>query len=171
MKKFINSTRWALILFLALGLMASGCTKEEECDDCLETFRCKINGEKWSPQCDGYPNSWCPDIDCQFYIDNRYLSLYIVNDNDMSRLRFSAYNLSVSKTRSLINLRREYKDLSRGNCASYDLIQSLTNYIELISIDTINYTVEGSFAFSVLGRCDGDTLHITDGYFHLAYRF
>ena len=40
------------LLTLMIGLfILIGCGKEEECDDCLETFRCKINGEKWEPSC------------------------------------------------------------------------------------------------------------------------
>ena len=157
-----------MVVLLILG----GCSKEDECTDCLETFHCKINGEKWEPSCsDAAPVGWCEDIDCQYYIDDGHLALHLKNSNRNDRISFSSVNLYLNEAMTLINLRREYKDYSRGNCASYDLIQDLPNYIELTALDTINFTIEGNFAFSVLGRCDGDTLHITDGYFHLAYRF
>jgi hypothetical protein len=163
------------MLFLALGLMMSGCTNEEpECTDCLGTFRCQINGEKWTPNCEGggIVSGWCKDIDCQYYLDTKGLSIWVRNDSNNDRLSFNARGLGAGlEAMPLTNLRREYKDYTRGNCASYDLIQDLPNYIELTALDTVNYTVEGNFAFSVLGRCDGDTLHITDGYFHLSYRF
>jgi hypothetical protein len=159
------------MLFLALGLMMSGCTKEEECDDCLETFRCKINGEKWEPSCsDAAPVRWCPDIDCLYYEESRGIEIRVVNRRENNRLHFANRGLIMNKPVNIDLLDREYIDYTRGNCGGYDLIQELPNYIEMTALDTINFTVEGTFAFSVLGTCDGDTLHITDGYFHLAYR-
>jgi hypothetical protein len=161
----------ALYLILPFFLLAS-CTKEDPCTDCLGTFRCQINGEKWTPNCEGggIVSGWCKDVDCQYYIDNGGLEMRVVNEKKSSRLLINGRHMMLGMN-PLFYTDREYIDYTRGNCGGYDLIQDLPNYIELIALDTINFTVEGTFAFSVLGTCDGDTLHITDGYFNLAYRF
>ena len=88
----------------------------------------------------------------------------------MDRFLFSTY-APVTGIYNVLGGSRAYINFNKGNCGGYDLIQELPNYIELTALDTINYTVEGNFAFSVLGTCNSDTIHITDGYFHLAYRF
>jgi hypothetical protein len=162
-----------MIFLLMFGvLIVSSCTKEDPCTDCLGTFRCEINGEKWTPNCEGggIVSGWCKDIDCQYYKKSRALDIRAVNEEDASRIFFAVRNTMIGLN-DVDYSSREYIDYTRGNCGGYDLIQELPNYIELKALDTVNYTVEGTFAFSVLGTCDGDTLHITDGYFHLAYRF
>jgi hypothetical protein len=162
-----------MIFLLMFGvLIVSSCTKEDPCTDCLGTFRCEINGEKWTPNCEGggIVSGWCKDVTCEYTEKYHSLNLRVVNEDNNDRLRFSGRDVHLG-INQVFFINREYIDYTRGNCGGYDLIQELPNYIEMTALDTINFTIEGTFAFSVLGTCDGDTLHITDGYFHLAYRF
>lgn len=156
-------------LYLILPfLLLTSCSKEEEgCLDCLETFRCKINGEMWAPNCESGTILWgCTAIRCRYNENSRALEMRVVNEGHNSRLLINGRSIVLGNN-PMFYTDREYIDYSRGNCGSYDLIQELPNYINVINIDTSEHTIEGTFAFSVLGECDQDTLHITDGYFHL----
>lgn len=167
----INAYVISLILLINVG-----CGKEGvECNDCLGTFRCEINGEEWKPHCSSDGNivaGWCRNTRVFYYEDTKGLEFWVKNEKGNNRLSFLARGLGLGddeQTTNLHNLGREYIDFSRGNCGGYGFISSLDNRVDLIKLDTANSVIEGTFFFSVLGECDMDTLHITNGYFHLSY--
>ncbi len=66
---------------------------------------------------------------------------------------------------------KDYSDyLNEAGCISYGIDTSFVKRLTILKIDTVNYTVLGTFEFTVLNQCS-DTVKIEDGYFDLEYRF
>ncbi len=172
--------KYISLFLIAILSLASSCQKEDPFtpDGHVDEFRCKVNGVEWTPNCQSDPLFGCDAIDCQYYW------------KDTKGFEISAVNISFDKSTNesihffvrpaelgnseMIFLSREYKNWNKpGNCGFYDLDTTTTRRLTIFEIDTVNYLIKGSFEFTAIdqyGNCK-DTIQITDGYFHVNYRF
>lgn len=60
--------------------------------------------------------------------------------------------------------------INDSGCRFYYLDTTKTRLISINYIDTINYEIRGCFEFTAINKCQ-DTVHITNGYFDVEYRF
>lgn len=169
-----STMKYSTILLIAILSMSSSCKKEDmPSDGHKNIFRCKVNGVEWTPHCisDFFG---CSAVDCQYYKEDKYLSLSAINRNQDKSIdqgfrfisRFTKSNIS-----DIIYLSGEFVDYTNiEKCITYDLDTVKTRVIEIIQIDTINFRISGNFQFTVANDCS-DTLDISEGYFDLEYRF
>ena len=166
-----------LVILMGLSsFLASSCSKgEDDCPDCVyEVFECKVNGEQWGPDCDSGTILWgCSAIDCLYYNDTKRLNIRVVSESRNQRMLISCYDLSLG-INPIYYGRGEFLDYDlAGNCGRYDLDTTKGHFMNIITVDTINFIVEGEFGFTAISVCDGvnDTIMVTEGKFLLGYRF
>ena len=169
--------KYSTILLIAILSLATSCKKEDPFtpDSHTDVFRCKVNGVEWTPNCISDPLFGCDAVDCQYYWkDTKGVEISAVNrSNDNSvyqSMSFSKYTTIMGE--NLIPLRKEaYKDWNNvSGCRFYDLDTTSTRSLTILEVDTINYLIKGIFEFSTINECQ-DTIRITDGYFHVNFRF
>ncbi len=187
MKKFIlfilaHSPQYMpglLILLALVGLTCTNCNKEDDTQPKHNTFRCKVNGQDWEAYT--YKNTGIFGMgvqgptDLQYYDDTRSFSLGAIRELKDQSINQS---MGISKGRDIwlgnnelpFRIKSFVNWLNPSGCRFYDLDTSKTNIINIINIDTENYTMEGTFKFTSVNDCR-DTVHVTDGYFDLDYRF
>ena len=155
-------------------ILISSCADEDLCPRCFEDIvTCKVNGKEWRSNCISIdPLFGCKAVNCYYYIKDDYgLNLLAGNDNPSSGLEINIRNLKLGnnniKSRSF-----GYTDLNLfGNCIKLDsLIPNYLNVMNVFTIDTVNYILQGKFAFRVYNSC-GDTVTISDGYFKTKFIF
>jgi hypothetical protein len=167
------------IFFIALLWLASSCQKEDmpPSDGHENIFRCKVNGEEWTPHCisDFFG---CSAIDCQYYVVDGVLGISVIRRYEDD----SADEYIGMDIRGAIigdNILRQSSGYEYANglkvfpCGYYDLDTLKIHKFTIINIDTIKHTIEGTFEYSAYdrnGSC-ADTVYITDGYFDIVYRF
>lgn len=163
----------ASILLITLWI---SCQKERYNPDYhVDVFRCKVNGEEWVATCTGSALWGCDAIDCQyFWKDTKSISISAVrrlnNDSTYQSMRLYKYNSDIGLNQ-LDFTTREYTDWNKiSGCRLHNLDTNDIRNITILEVDTINYRIKGTFEFTAINECQ-DTIRITDGYFHVNYRF
>jgi len=144
------------------------CINDPEC----EYFRCKVNGEWWTPDCEQGPLFGCRHTDVQYYKDLRGGSLEMStsskknNDGFIFRLR-NIKNIDINN--SFI---RNNKIDSRYYSKNFDFFVDTTmnNEFILTSLDTVGFMMNAKFSFIGVDE-SGQTVTITEGSFRQKYRF
>ncbi len=164
-----------IITFFAISIVIlSSCNKEDPCPSCFEdVVTCKVNGKEWRSNCiSNDPLFGCRAVNCYYYIKDDYgLNLLAGNINPNSGLEINIRNLKLGnnniKSRSF-----GYTDMKLlGNCIKIDsLVPNYLNEMNVVKIDTVNYILEGKFAYQVHNFC-GDTITISNGYFKTKFLF
>ena len=171
MKKLIQTTT----LLLTIITLFSYCKKEDPEPDPIpyfDKFRCKINGQLYTPYCEGNLIFGCNPIDCQYYHDTKKISLRVRNERiNLSMAVRSSRGVKIGNNSLSKTIGGGVTDDSYPNgCQSFDHDTTRYNNITILSIDTVNFKIEGEFEFDALNQC-GDTLRVREGYFNTNYRF
>lgn len=166
-----------LLLFTWLILPSCSYVNEPfEPDYHINQFRCKINGKEWKPYCVSGGLFGCSAIDCQYYWDTQGLSISASHKTSLDAIhqamRFLARPAPPGQTVPIW-----YAGYSDYNFPSptghYDLDTTATHSVTILEVDTINYTIKGTFEFTGIDPEGGrhNKVLITDGYFHLNFRW
>ncbi|MCO6485457.1 MAG: hypothetical protein J5I41_06725 [Saprospiraceae bacterium] len=137
-------------------------------------FHCKVNGEEWKAQCVSDPLFGCNAVDCQYYWDTKGFEISAVNitydKTTNNSLHFFA-RPAIIGTAEIIFLSREYKDWNKpSGCRFHDLDTTSMRRLTILEVDTVNFLIKGTFEFTAINNCQ-DTVRITDGFFHVNFRF
>lgn len=169
--------KYSTILLIAILSLASSCQKEDSFTPNWHTdvFRCKVNGIEWTPNCISDPLFGCDAVDCQYYWkDTKGFEISAVNISSDKSTNESVHffvrpaNLGNSE---MIFLSREYKNWNNpSGCRFHNLDTTSNHMLTIIDIDTVKHIIKGTFEFSAINECQ-DTIRITDGYFHVNFRF
>ena len=171
--KNLKTSVWFLTLMMTLSFFS--CEKDplEDCrkDPTCEYFTCKVNGERWEPQCEGEPFFGCTPWDVQYYRINGYIEAVIKNEKNKTGFKFELKNIKNENQDYFFEPdSRFYESNNNQNCVSYYLFNQGYNLFRFEKIDTINKFIKAKFSFKTLNDC-GEEVHITDGEFNLPYRF
>ncbi|MEZ5032899.1 MAG: hypothetical protein R2787_16035 [Saprospiraceae bacterium] len=169
------------LICLTLLSLASSCQKDNPLppeEYHRDIFRCKVNGVEWTPNCISDPLFGCDAVDCQYYWkDTKTFEIGAVNksfDGNVNQSIGIASSFAALGVNELGLSLREYKDWNKpGNCGFYDLDTTAVRRLTILEVDTVNYLIKGTFEFTAIdnyGVCQ-DTVRITDGYFHVNFRF
>ncbi len=172
--------RQALLLLLAILSIAAACNKDDEGSNPQQhedILRCKVNGVEWEAfdyreGTIGAQGTGATDL--LYYVEEGFMSLRAIRkleDQSIDEGIGIAAQAILIGNNSIFNKEDIYKNLSNlSGCVGYNLDTLETEQIIVIEIDTINRIMVGEFEFSAINDCS-DTVHITDGYFDLEYRF
>ncbi len=162
-----------LLTTLLLALLA-GCKKEEPTYH-RDIFRCKVNGEEWVATCPSDGLFGCKPIDCQYYWkDTKGFEIAGINRSFQNEIyqsmSFSRYTTIIGE--NLIPFRKSiFKDWNKhDNCIGHDLDTTSVRRLTILEVDTVNFLIKGTFEFTAINACQ-DTMRITDGFFHINFRF
>ncbi len=165
------------ILLIALLSLASSCQKDEPFtpDWHVDVFRCKVNGVDWKPECQSDPLFGCDAVDCQYYWkDTKTFEISAISrsyDNSIDQSIGIASKYATIGDNFLGLSLREYKDWNKlPGCRFHDLDTTTSRRLTILEVDTLKYLIKGTFEFTAINECQ-DTMRITDGYFHVNYRF
>ena len=162
------------LLLISLLSLASSCQKEDmPADGHKNIFRCKVNGVEWTPHCvSGF--FACSAVDCQYYKGSGTIELVAIrenHDNSINQgIKLVKYNAKIGFNE--ITYRSSvHSDLNNSSgCFLYIIDTSFNRSISIIEVDSLDYNISGTFEFTAINKCQ-DTVHITDGYFDVEYRF
>jgi hypothetical protein len=167
-----------LILLISSILLLPSC--EDEFQQCLdnpdcEYFRCKVNGEDWSTNCESDFLSPCSAIDVQYYKSSGGLESIANNQLENQNIRLNVKNpkLKLGDNRLFLNdfIKTQFVDGKQASdCKLFPLDTTMSNNLFITAIDTINFRIEGTFYFTGKNSCD-EIRKITDGVFRVTYRF
>ncbi|MCO6485456.1 MAG: hypothetical protein J5I41_06720 [Saprospiraceae bacterium] len=170
--------KYLALLLITMISLATSCQKEDpKTPDNWhkDVFRCKINGEEWKAQCVSDPLFGCSAVDCQYYWkDTKGFEIAGINrsiqNETYQSMSFSKYTTIVGD--NLIPLRKEaYKDWNKpSGCRFHDLDTTSMRRLTILEVDTVNFLIKGTFEFTAINNCQ-DTMRITDGFFHVNFRF
>ena len=177
----IKAMKTLIPVIIAILYLFSSCQKDnplppEEYHQ--DIFRCKVNGVEWTPNCISDPLFGCDAVDCQYYWkDTKTFEIGAVNishDKTINNsISFAGFGYEGNEN-LLRSLKENYKEWNKpGNCGFYDLDTTSIRRLTIIEVDTLKYLIKGSFEFTAIdhfGDCK-DTVRITDGYFHVNFRF
>jgi hypothetical protein len=177
--KNIKTFLWLLTLMMTLSFFS--CEKDplEDCrkDPTSEYFTCKVNGERWEPQCEGEPLfGGCTPWDVQYYRKTSgNLGMYIKNESNKQNFTFLTRNQKIKIGENKLYLDDEiqtrFSNLNLiDSCIRYKLDTFQIYSFNVTKIDTINYFLSATFHFIGKNDC-GEEIHISDGEFNLPYRF
>jgi hypothetical protein len=164
-----------LSLLLFISLLGS-CKKEDPAPTYhKDIFHCKVNGEEWSATCPSTGLFGCDPIDCQYYwMDTKGISmgaLKVNHDKSINEsIGFSKYTTIIGD--NLLSLRtKEHIDWNKpAGCRFHDLDTTATRRLTILEVDTVKFLIKGTFEFTTINDCQ-DTVRITDGFFHVNFRF
>jgi|SRR5690606_5247928 len=145
-------------------------------DPTCEYFTCKVNGERWEPQCNSDIIFGCTPWDVQYYRKTSgNLGMYIRNESIKQNFTLLTRNqiLKIGENELFINedIQTRYSDLTKSeNCVRFKIDTLVPYSFYLSRIDTISYYLTGTFHFTGKNDC-GEEVQITDGEFNLHYRF
>ncbi len=168
MKNFI------LLTTLLLALL-TGCKKEEPTYH-RDIFRCKVNGVEWVAACPSDGLFGCEPIDCQYYWKDTKGFEQIAQRTNSDRTISDAILLFKSNYLGLgqNNLQPTSGDFRRftniSGCKMYSIDTSSSHSVNILEIDTVRFLIKGTFEFVSINSCF-DTLKVTDGFFHVNFRF
>ncbi len=165
-----------LLLTALLLAVVAGCTKKDPPSPFhKDIFRCKVNGIEWVATCPSDGLFGCEPIDCQYYWkDTKGISMGVVrrlhNKSINQSIGFSKYMTELGH--NTLSLRtKEYIDWNKpAGCRFHDLDTTAIRRLTILEVDTIKFLIKGTFEFTAINDCQ-DTMHITDGYFHVNFRF
>ncbi len=172
------SGRQALLLLLAILYLAAACNKDDDQPNYHEDIvRCKVNGVEWEAfdYTEGDIGGWGPGaIDLQYYKDTGSLSLRALRkleDQSINQsINISLMDANIGGNEVFLKKREFIDGLNSSGCVYYDLDTFQVRLINILEIDTINYRIVGKFEYSAINDCS-DTVHISNGYFDVQYRF
>jgi len=174
-----------LIIFLALGLSAMGCNKDDDdpsevSDNFSEYFTCKINGVPFS----GRSNFNCSGRSFYYYPagaggpDNAYMLISGRNCDENMTVALRFYNPDIPALGAFDFLSPEFADstspgilhiISGDGVYKFEkLIGGEMNIDAFTSRDSTTMAfgrLEGTFQFSVSNEEIDSTVHVTDGVF------
>ncbi|MFK8006223.1 MAG: hypothetical protein AB8H03_07625 [Saprospiraceae bacterium] len=138
-----------------------------------DIFQCKINGIDWEPEGDGVGFS---DDNLDIYYENFFLNAIqirtkreIGSQNDFMSISFFVGN-GIIGSHDILGT----KLFTDYNCGNYYRDTLTENIIDIISIDSINNIIEGTFYFTAkegsTSTCTVEEIAVTDGYFKAKYR-
>jgi hypothetical protein len=167
-----------IYLFGLYIIILASCDPDEPCPTCFEDIvRCKVNGKDWVSNCKSTnPLFGCSSVRCYYYYKTDYdLSISSVNDKDDIRIGMDQSSSDGGAKIGLNTIEKGDFVLNNsnlnGNCILFlDIDTSYNNKFEVITIDTINYIIEGHFQFKAFNNC-GDTSTVTNGYFKTKFKF
>lgn len=171
--------KYITILLIASLSLASSCQKEDPFppeDYHKDIFRCKVNGVEWTPHCISDPLFGCDAVDCQYYWkDTKGIELSAVNrssdNSEYQTMRFYTRPALPNQIHNIWYLSEEFTDWNKpSGCRFHDLDTTAIRRLTILEVDTVKYLIKGSFEFTAINECQ-DTVQITDGYFHVNYRF
>ncbi len=180
-KNMYTIIRLSSIIFFMTFILSS-CDKDplDACaeDPTCEYFRCKVNGEWWTPDCEDGPLFGCRHTDVQYYRDlnGGGLTMNVKKESQQSGFLLSANNIQSINTKYEIyrkngDITRYYEDENKDKVRERYYIDSLAeNYIIFDKIDTVNFILQGKFYFEGIDS-SGIRKTITDGEFRHRYRF
>ena len=165
----------SITIFLLLALLA-GCKKEDTTPTYhKDIFRCKVNGLEWVATCPSDGLFGCEPVDCQYYWnDTKFFSLRSIKRLDDNSI-YQGIRMFVPQTilgdMKLPYFKEAFTDLKNPTgCRFYNLDTIPFHKLTILEIDTVKYIVKGTFEYTAINECQ-DTMHITDGYFHVNFRF
>ncbi len=163
-----------LLLTTLLLTLLAGCKKEEPTYH-RDIFRCKVNGVEWSATCPSDGLFGCNPIDCQYYWkDTKTIEIAGINrkNNKETNQSMSFSNKATNVGDNIIPFRKEaYKDWNKpAGCRFHDLDTTANRRLTILEVDTVKFLIKGTFEYTAINDCQ-DTMHITDGYFHVNFRF
>jgi hypothetical protein len=163
---------------LLLPVLLASCQKEDPAPTYhKDIFRCKVNGVEWAATCPSDGLFGCEPIDCQYYWkDTKTFEISALNerDNGMTNTSMSFAGYGYLGDNIVLSLKRNFKDWNKpGNCGFYDLDTTQIRRLAILEVDTVNFLIKGTFEFSAIDNYSDckDTVKITDGYFHVNFRF
>ena len=172
--KNLKTSLWLLTLMMTFTFFS--CEKDplEDCrkDPTCEYFTCKVNGERWEPNCDGGPLFGCTPWDVLYGGGIKAMDMHIDNEAKNSRI-----TMIVRKEWLKIGNNQLYTDdfiqtfyADGGEICNIFVLDTISPHsFNILQIDTIKYYLKGTFNFKGKNDC-GDQVTITDGEFNLPYR-
>jgi hypothetical protein len=174
-KNMYTIIRLSSIIFMMTFILSS-CDKDpvDACidDPTCEYFRCKVNGEWWTPDCEDGPLFGCRHTDLQYYKDLNRGGLEMTSSSKKQNdgfyillYDFNTINLEKDfRINNVIYSRYFTKDFK------FYADTSQSSFIKPLKIDTVNFIIQADFQF--MGRDgNGNTVSITEGSFRQKYRF
>ena len=161
-------------LYILIPLLFLSCVKEEPKPDSIpyyDMFRCKINGELYTPYCEGNILWGCNPIDCQYYKDTKSFEIAVNNTSKM--ISISMYKYGIELGDNQLQNGQMFNQNLEGNCKYYAFDSLQANNLIINYIDTINQMIQGNFEITLthgFTGCNKDTIYITEGYFNVPYR-
>jgi hypothetical protein len=173
----LKTSLWFFTLMMTLTFFS--CEKDpfEDCrkDPTCEYFTCKVNGERWEPQCEGEPFFGCTPWDVQYSKNIPSLDLSAKNEKRSQNILMIVHKTILkegeNKLYSDINIQTFFADGKFSNgCKIFNIDTLTSSTLNISKIDTVDYFLSGTFHFTAKNDC-GDVMTITDGEFNLPYRF
>jgi hypothetical protein len=175
-KNMYTIIRLSSIIFMMTFILSS-CDKDpvDACKDdpTCEYFRCKVNGEWWTPDCENGPLFGCRHTDVQYYKDLRggiieLNSSSIKNENGIYLYLYNIKNKNINNSYKINNEVYSYY-FNKKNGQNYYIDTTKNNEFILTSLDTVSFTMSARFSFTGVDE-SGKTVSITDGEFRQNYR-
>ncbi len=164
------------LLAFALLFICANCNKDDDTQPKHNTFRCKVNGQDWEAfdYRGGLFGMGTGPTDLQYYDDTRSIILgarRLLEDESIDQsIRIVSSPIGIGEN-TINELTEEFKDWNQiTGCRFYSLDTTKLRRLTVLEINTQNYTMQGKFEFTAVSDCK-DTVKVTNGYFHLEYRF
>lgn len=158
-------------LYISCGNENDACFDDPDC----EYFRCKVNGEEWSTNCERDPLFACSAIDVLYGKSLNALDFKAINQSNNQTITFFLRNSNIKlgknklfKDDFLISRFSDGKKVT--DCILYPIDTLKENFVELFLIDTINFKLEGKVEMNCLNNCN-ESIKIEDAVFKVKYRF
>ena len=156
-----------------LIFLAASCNKEAmpNEDQKHKTFRCKVNGETWTPSSSDIFTVDPFDVNYYFKEDN-HLDISASSSINNQAIEVTSEILETDVENPIIYYDRVFRDFNFGsnNCIYFELDTLQKNYVKILDVDTVNYFIIGEFEYTATNDC-GDRVEITDGYFDVNFTF
>lgn len=129
-------------------------------------YQCKINGQRY------VPNSCANCLTCTIYQD----TIFLLGANaGFETVGIGIINISgqpISATTYILNNNPRSGADYKNSTAPIDIFNTDTNHIgqlEIITLDTTNKIIKGTFYFKAYNSYKNDSVSVTDGDFRLKY--
>ncbi|POY34658.1 hypothetical protein C3K47_19105 [Solitalea longa] len=165
MKNKYVELKW---FFIALILSLCACSPDDDAHE--KEFRCKVNGQKWSPFSDDFKFN---PVDGQSQITTsgkRALLLVGYNSkNETQNVGFLISDLVNEKDYPLSQEPNSY-GLVEINETVYRTDDINKGIVSIHSLDTVNHKVSGTFTFKAKSLTSNSTVNVSEGYFDITYK-
>ena len=135
------------------------------------TFGCRVNGEVWVPEVDGF-NEMAIDA---LLSPNGTLNMQCrkepISDDRNQTLQFSTViDISGRETSPKYNFTYLRDRNVDGACRVIELDTFTNHFVQITHIDSVNYTISGRFEFQLKEDDCSTTVRVTEGRFDVTYR-
>jgi hypothetical protein len=175
--KNLKTFLWLLTLMMTLSFFSCEKDPYEDCrkDPTCEYFTCKVNGERWEPQCDGGPLFGCTPWSVQYSKNIPSFDLSIKNEIKKQHILLIVHKtpLKLGENKLYIDefIQTRYSDSFKSSeCRRFKIDTLLPFSFKLNKIDSLNRILKGTFSFTAKNDCS-EFVSITDGEFNLPYSF